>query len=182
MTRFLFVGRLDNQKNPLMLLKVAHNIINQFPDTIFTIVGDGEKYQECKKYICDSKLESKIKLVGWQKNVYPFYKESDIFIATSIYEAFGLIFLEAGYNKLPTVSTNVEGIPEVVLHGETGLLSDANDIETMTNNAIYLIKNPIIRKEMGERAFKYVTSKFSSELMVRKYKDLYENKIHTNTI
>lgn len=177
MIKFLFVGRLDTPKNPIMLLNVAHKVIQQYPDTEFTIVGDGEKYEDCKRFIDKNNLSDNIRLEGWQNDVSPYYKDCDIFIMTSIYEAFGLIFLEAGYNKLPTIATNVEGIPEVVLHGKTGLLSDLNDVDAMTKNALFLIEHPDIRSVMGNNAYEYVTHNFSSEIMVGKYRDLYERSI-----
>lgn len=177
MIKFLFVGRLDTQKNPIMLLRVAHKIIEQYPDTTFTIVGDGEEYKKCVQYVENNNLENNIRLEGWKNDVSPFYKDCDIFVMTSIYEAFGLIFLEAGYNRLPTIATNVEGIPEVVLHGKTGLLSDSNDIDAMTQNAIFLIEHPDTRLMMGNNAYEYVTHNFSSETMVKRYRDLYEKSI-----
>ena len=176
MIKFLFVGRLDSQKNPLMLLNVAYNVIKKYSDTVFTIVGGGEKYDECVIFLKDKGLQDNVHLMGWQNDVSSFYKDCDIFIMTSIYEAFGLVFLEAGYNRLPTIATNVEGIPEVVLHGKTGLLSDANDIDAMTQNAFFLMEHPDIRLTMGNNAYDYVTKNFSSEIMVKKYRDLYEKK------
>ena len=180
MIKFLFVGRLDPQKNPIMLLKVAQHVVDCYPDTRFTLVGDGEKYAECKAFIEEHQLGNNVTLAGWQNNVTPFYKNHDIFAMTSIYEAFGLIFVEAGYHHLPTIATNVEGIPEVVKDGETGLLCDANDVAKMTENAIRLIEHPEERKRLGDQEYKYVTTQFASSIMVDKYRTLYERDIVTN--
>ena len=78
--KILFVGRLDAQKNPLMLLRVARNVVEYYPKVIFTIVGDGEKYQECKEFIIENGLKENVHLVGWQNDVKSFYKNHDIFI------------------------------------------------------------------------------------------------------
>lgn len=174
--KLLFVGRLDTPKNPLMLLQVARNVIKCYPNVIFTIVGDGERYQECEEFIIDNGLKENIQLMGWQNDVKPFYKSHHIFIMTSIYEAFVLIFLEAGFNHLPTIATNVEGIPEVIINNETGLLCNPNDVTKMTENVIFLIENPDIREKLGNNAYAYVTKNFSSAEMVQKYKYLYENR------
>ena len=175
MTKILFVGRLDKQKQPLMLLAVAKEVVKRYPCVIFTIVGDGEQYMECQDYINNNGLCNNVFLVGWQNDVQSYYKSHDIFIMTSIYEAFGLIFLEAGFHHLPTVATTVEGIPEVVLHGKTGLLSSPNDIHAMIANVCFLIEHQEVRKRMGNDAFSYVTQRFTSEIMVEKYRQLYEH-------
>ena len=97
----------------------------------------------------------------------------DIFALTSIYESFGLIFVEAGYHMLPVVATNVEGIPEVVLDGETGLLAEAKNVERIAENILYLMADSRMRTEMGIKAHDWVISHFSTEEMCRKYLDLY---------
>lgn len=173
--KILFVGRLDNQKNPLMLLAVAKEVVKRYPGVMFTIVGDGEQYVKCKDYIYNNNLCNNVFLAGWQNDVQLYYKSHDVFIMTSIYEAFGLIFLEAGFHHLPTVATDVEGIPEVVLHEKTGLLSPPNDIPAMIANVCFLIEHEDVRKRMGDNAFSYVTQRFTSAIMVEKYRQLYEH-------
>lgn len=173
MVKILFVGRLDTPKNPLMLLRVAEKTLKAHPDVLFTLVGDGEFYGDCHDFITSHNLSDNVQLVGWQNNVQQFYASHDIFIMTSIYEAFGLIFLEAGYNKLPTVATNVEGIPEVIENGVTGLLSDANNEEMMVANLTKLIEDADLRIKMGENAYRNVTTKFSADRMAEQYRQLY---------
>lgn len=172
--KILFVGRLDTPKDPLSLLAAASLVVEKFPKIIFTLVGDGEKYNECRDYIIKNKLDNNIKLEGWQNNVAKYYGSHDIFFAPSIYESFGLMFVEAGYYKLPIVSTNVEGVPEVVLHNKTGLLCEPKDVQSMANNLISLIENKDLRIEMGLNGYERVHKYFSSQIMVNNYKDIYE--------
>ena len=119
-------------------------------------------------------MECNVNMTGWLNDVTDYYQTYDIFALSSIYESFGLIFLEAGYYHLPTVATNVEGIPEVVSDGETGLLCNPRDPETLAKNIIYLIEHPEERKRIGDNAYNRVTSLFTSEKMVQAYKKLYE--------
>jgi glycosyltransferase involved in cell wall biosynthesis len=114
MVKILFVGRLDEQKDPITLLQAAKEVLKDESEVIFTLVGDGEKYNDCELFIKDNNLENNVCLAGWQSDMSRYYKSHHIFITSSIYEAFGLVFLEAGYYKLPVVATNVEGVPEVV--------------------------------------------------------------------
>lgn len=171
--RVLFVGRLDTQKNPLSLLKTAKIVIEKCEDVIFTLVGSGELYEACKSYLRDNNLENNVKLAGWNSNPEKFYCEADIFAAASIYEAFGLMFLEAGYFGLPVCATNVEGIPEVIEHDVTGLLCNPNDEQTMANNILKLCYNKDLRLKMGYAAKKRVEQLFTLNLMTQAYKDIY---------
>ena len=140
----LFVGRLDTQKNPLGLLEVARKVVEKKSNVKFSLVGDGE-----------------------------FYAKADIFVCFSIYEAFGLMFLEAGYFHLPICATNVEGIPEVVIDGETGLLCNPNDENAMANNILKLCDEKQLRHKMGEASYKRATEVFSVENMVKNYNSIY---------
>lgn len=169
----LFVGRLDIPKNPLGFLEAAKRIHEIYPNVKFKLVGDGEFMEDCKRFISSNDLKSAVSLEGWQTDVYKYYAESDIFAVPSLYEAFGLMFLECGFYELPVCSTTVEGVPEVISNGETGLLCEPNNIDKFTNNIILLIKNPALRKSMGKAAHKRVIELFNSQNMIDSYVKLY---------
>ena len=66
---------------------------------------------------------------------------ADLFIMPSAAESFGLAALEAMACEVPVISTNIGGIPEVNIHGQTGFLSDVGDVEDMAKNALILLKD-----------------------------------------
>lgn len=134
----LFVGRLDKPKNPLLLLEAARRLRITHPNVHFRLVGDGEYMEQCRRFISDNQLHDYVSLEGWRTNVYNYYQQSDIFAVPSIYEAFGIMFLEAGYYKLPVCSTTAEGIPEVVINNLTGVLCEPNDVDAFTKNLTLL--------------------------------------------
>jgi glycosyltransferase involved in cell wall biosynthesis len=173
-TKVLFVGRLDMQKDPLTILQTAQKVIKEEPRTNFTLVGDGEKFIECETFIRDNHLENNVYLAGWQYDVRKYYSTHHIFISSSIYEAFGLKFLEAGYYRLPVVATNVEGVPEVIEDKVTGFLSPPKNSYLLAQNLLKLIRDEKLRKDMGERGYERVTTLFSGETMIEQYKKLYE--------
>jgi glycosyltransferase involved in cell wall biosynthesis len=117
-----------------------------------------------------------VNFAGWQNSLSDYYQAADIFISSSIYEAFGLTFLEAGYHKLPIISTNVEGIPEVVLNEKTGLLCNPRDYNVMSENIIRLSNDSQLRSLLGKNGYKYVTKKFSVSDMVSKYEAVYNRQ------
>lgn len=171
--KILFVGRLDTQKDPITILHAAQIVLQKHPNVRFTLVGDGEKYEECKDFITQNNLQCNISLEGWRNNVAQYYATHDIFVAPSIYEAFGLMFVEAGYYRLPCVTTNVEGIPEVVEDNQTGLLSSPKDAHAMAANIIELVENKERRESMAEAAYERVCDLFSAERMAMQYKQVY---------
>lgn len=173
----LFVGRLDKPKNPLLLLEAARRLRITHPNVHFRLVGDGEYMEQCRRFISDNQLHDYVSLEGWRTNVYNYYQQSDIFAVPSIYEAFGIMFLEAGYYKLPVCSTTAEGIPEVVINNLTGVLCEPNDVDAFTKNLTLLIDNAELRKQMGENGHTRVTECFNSSIMVREYLKIYKNGI-----
>jgi glycosyltransferase involved in cell wall biosynthesis len=172
--RVLFVGRLDAQKNPISLLKIAKLVIEKNKEVIFTLVGDGELMNDCQHFVTENNLIQNVILAGWQNNPGKFYSEADIFAATSIYEAFGLMFLEAGYFHLPICATNVEGVPEVITEGVSGFLCEPNDEKAFADRILKLCNDEQLRVKMGDEAFKRSTEVFNIERMAAEYRNLYE--------
>lgn len=170
----LFVGRLDKPKNPLQLLEAARRLRSTHPNVHFCLVGDGEYMEQCRNFISNKHLEDYVSLEGWRTNVYDYYQRSDIFAVPSIYEAFGIMFLEAGYYNLPVCSTTAEGIPEVVINNTTGLLCEPNDVDAFTKNLALLIDDTELRKQMGNSGHIHVVKNFDSSKMVDKYLKIYE--------
>lgn len=178
--KLLFVGRLSAQKDPLTMIRAFSVACIENNNLFFTIVGDGELLKKCVQLVKDLGLQDKVKFEGWRNEVNEYYKTHDLFITTSIYEAFGLVFLDAGYYALPTVATNVEGIPEVIEDGVTGLLAEPRDIKGIAHNIIKLASNHQIRKNMGENAFRRVTKLFNIDRMTESYKRVYEKDFHSS--
>ncbi len=172
--KLLYVGRLDKQKNPLFMLKAFELARKKEPKLELTIVGDGELMDACKLYVKKVGLSEAVRFVGWTNNPSDYYTKSDIFISTPRYEAFGLTFLEAGFYSLPVISVEIEGIPEVVIDGKTGLLGKVNDAKDIAKKILILSGDLNLRKKMGDEAHEYVLNHFSLIDMVDEYKKIYQ--------
>ena len=169
----LYVGRLDTQKDPITLLKGFNEAIKTIKNIHLTIVGDGELYSDCQSFINNNGIEKFVTLEGWQTNTEKYYRKSDIFVSSSIYEAFGLMFLEASYCKLPIIATDVEGIPEVVLDGKTGLLYKPRDYHSLASNIIKLSTDKDLRDNLGKNAASWVQENFQIKNMTNEYIKIY---------
>ena len=78
-----------------------------------------------------------------------------------------------GFHYLPTVATNVEGIPEVIKNEETGLLTNPHDYKGTAKKILQLVLDSRMRTDMGRKAHEWVTSQFTIDRMVRAYVELY---------
>jgi len=178
--RCLAVGRMVAKKAPLLLIEAFHRALSVFSNLHLDYVGDGSLFEDVKKYISINGIEHKVTLHGSQPNevVQTMMKEADIFLQhsrtdpeTGDEEGMPVAILEAMGNGLPVISTKHAGIPEAVLHGETGFLSNEGDTETMALNIVQLSKNCNLRRNFGQAGWKRVMKYFTWE---REKSDLLE--------
>lgn len=173
---FAFFARLDDQKNPLDFIYAVHLLDNKGildgKNIYFTLAGDGELKKECEQLIKQLDLESKIKMEGWISDKNAFLNTVDVICQPSKWEAFGLVFIEAAYFGIPAIATKVEGIPEVVIDGETGLLYDGGAME-LSLCILNLINNPSLIEKLGENARTRALKEFTKQKMIEKYHQVY---------
>ena len=165
------VGRLHKQKN----YENAFLAISKIKDLNFEywIVGSGEM----KKYgsiINSLKIENKVKLLGFRKDVVEILKKSDIFLMPSNWEGFGLSAAEAMNAGLACIFSNVEGLRDL-LHKNNydGKIVDPSDPENMSLAIKELLGNYNLRQKLGRNAF-LRSDIFSIQNMLKKHVKLYE--------
>ncbi len=96
----------------------------------------------------------------------------DLLVLPSLEEAFGRVLIEAMAAMKPIVATNVDGIPEAVIDKQTGILVPPKDSKALSNAIIYVLKNPVIAKKMGEEGRKRVERFFNIEETSKKINDI----------
>ncbi|MGH7599239.1 MAG: glycosyltransferase family 4 protein [bacterium] len=165
------VGRLSIQKAPLDFVSAAKSILQNKPEVQFIIVGDGPLAPKVAKAIG---AEQRIKMLGFRNNVPEILGVLDIFVLSSLWEGLGRALTEAMAMTLPVVATNVNGVPELVTHGKTGMLSPPREPAQLAANVMWLLDHPNEAREMSECAKERVVSAFSIESMVEQVEELYE--------
>ena len=105
-------------------------------------------------------IEDRVLFLGKQDNVAELLAMSDLMLLLSEKESFGLVLLEAMACGVPCIGTRVGGIPEVIQHGETGYLCEVGDTTGVANQAIQLLKDEELHRNMGERARASVYEQF----------------------
>jgi glycosyltransferase involved in cell wall biosynthesis len=168
------IGRLSIQKAPLDFITAAKIVLQQKPDIQFIMVGDGPLAPEVRQAIGD---EPRIKVLGYRDDVPEILSILDVFALSSLWEGLGRALTEAMIMGVPVAVTAVDGVPELVTHQETGLLSPLQDPIQLAKNVVWLLEHPKAAREIGQRAREHVVPNFGVKQMVDKIETLYERQL-----
>jgi glycosyltransferase involved in cell wall biosynthesis len=163
------VGRMVEQKRPLLFLDLAGKIASLMPQTVFCWVGDGPLRSEWNLAAAKKGLANRVFVTGWVGEVQPFYAAADLFLHTAAYEGLPLALLEAMAAGLPCVLT-------------PNLLEDLKFLDSTATVAtdesshhwIQSISDPGERRRLGSGARNIAVRNFSVARMARDYELLYE--------
>jgi len=158
------------------VLYVFDKVRKEIPSKLL-LVGDGPERNEMEKLCRELKTCDDVRFLGKIDSVEEILSLADLFLMTSEKESFGLAALEAMACEVPIISSNTGGIPEVNVHGVTGFVSEVGDIESMTKNALHILKDenlPVFK----ENAWKHAQT-FDIENILPQYTDFYE-EVMTN--
>jgi glycosyltransferase involved in cell wall biosynthesis len=122
----LFVGRLERQKNLLFMLDSFALLREKYSDASLVIVGNGSQQGEIEERIRSHQLEGCVRLVGRKSpaEIARWMNAADVFVLPSVWEAFGIVGLEALACGTPVVASRVGGMPDLIAEGETGYVVD----------------------------------------------------------
>jgi len=167
----LFVGNLLPYKGLKYLILCNERYYGKL-----LIVGDGSQRDELIKIVHKNNLMEKVYFLGKKSyaELVSFYHASDIFVLPSLYESFGNVQLEAMACGKPVINTNIPtAVPEVSVHGETGLTVPPADSSALTEAIKRLLDNNEERIEYGMRARQRVENFYSIEAISEKILSLY---------
>lgn len=168
--QILFVGRLIKRKGLDVLLRAFGSVLYRIPDAKLIIVGDGpERITLCnlaERLAIQDKVQFAGMLTG--KKLHEKYRECDVFVMPSEkigkdVEGFGIVFLEAGLFKKPSVGTWSGGIPEAVVHTQTGILVSERDVKALEDAIELLLTDENLARRLGENAYNRVIKNFTWE-------------------
>jgi N-acetyl-alpha-D-glucosaminyl L-malate synthase BshA len=140
--------------------------------------GDGPERLGAEDLARDYGLNDDVLFAGQVPNIADYLSAADLLLLPSETESFGLAALEAMACEVPVIATRTGGLPEVVLHGETGYLVDLGDTKTMADCAIAIISNDRKRREMGQRGRAWAVERFNTDRIIPQYERLYERIVH----
>ncbi|WP_170867296.1 glycosyltransferase family 4 protein [Pseudomonas sp. NFACC08-1] len=148
-TKFVAVGRLEEQKGFDILIKAFKRVSTIYPDACLEIYGDGSQRDILLRLILEFDLEGAVTLKGATKNISEAYASADFFVLSSRFEGFGLVIVEAQAHGLPVVSFDCpRGPSEIIFNEVNGFLVENGSCKKLAEKMIELIENPVMCSEM----------------------------------
>jgi len=156
-------GRLETQKGLSYLLEAAALVQRELPAARFLIVGDGPLLQRLRAQAEQLGLAKVVRFTGWRDDVLRLIRAADVFCLASLWESFGLVLAEAMSLSKPVVATNVDGIPEVVANGDTGLLVPPRDPPALAAALLTVLRDAALAARLGQAGRQRVAAHFRLE-------------------
>ena len=176
----LSVGRLIPRKGFDLTLEALPRVLEAHPFTLYIIAGDGPDRGRLEQLASTLNVAGHVRFVGSvpTHELPLYYRLADIFVMPSRYireqgdvEGFGIVFLEAGLSEVPSVGGNSGGIPDAIVHSETGLLVNPTDPVDCADRICDLLDDRDLLVRMGTTARSRVIAEFSWRRIVSKYLD-----------
>lgn len=168
------VGRLVPVKGQADLIEAFQKVTQKHPNAHLIIVGEGELHASLLEQTKACDLTNCIHFLGWRSDVADLLGASDIFVLPSLNEGLGLVLIEAMAQKLPAIATDVGGVPEVVVDGQTGILVTAQSPNHLSDKINLLISDPELRHKMGQAGYQRALAQFSIQSTVSKTENIYD--------
>jgi glycosyltransferase involved in cell wall biosynthesis len=138
-------------------------------------MGEGELRPALERQVKELHLDKHVILPGFRADILSFMKSFDVFVMSSLFEGLGTSLLDAMALSKATVASDTGGIPEVVMHGETGLLVPPRNSGELAAAITKLLKDPARRDRMGRAGLERVKRIFSADQMVEKTLAVYRH-------
>lgn len=162
-----FCGRLQEQKNPMFVLKVFHELYQKEKNVCLLVVGDGNLKENMLKYIQENDLENAVYFLGLRKDIDQIYNAMDVFFLPSKFEGLGIVLLEAQANGLTCVTS--QGIPdEVCITDLVKRLDLEAPIEIWVNELLRSLK-----RKPDQKYHTMVRDKYGIHVTVNKMEEIY---------
>lgn len=156
------------------VLEIFKRVNDQVPSRL-VLVGDGPDIRLAYDLTDEFGLRDRVHFLGKQECVVGLISCSDLFLLPSEKESFGLAALEAMSCHVPVIASRAGGIPEVVIDGVTGFLSEVGDVEKMAKDAIRLLTDEALHQAFALAGRERVITEFNENGIVNQYIALYES-------
>jgi len=155
------------------VVRVFAGVRRELPATL-VLVGDGPDRDAAEQEVDRLRLRRDVRFLGKVDNVAEILRGSDLFLLPSETESFGLAALEAMACGVPVLASAVGGLPEVVVHGETGFLTPKGDVEAMIAHGLRVLRDGALQARMRDAAARRALE-FAADRIVPRYEQLYED-------
>lgn len=172
----LFAGRLVAQKDLPNLFNAICLVLKEHPETLFLIVGDGDKGEEARSLAKRLRVDSNVVFTGPipYGQITSYFAACDLFVLPSVYEGNARVLAEAAAAAKPVVATNVSGTQDTVIDGETGYIVPVGQPEALAWGMIRLLGDSVRAAEMGRRAREHILALYDERRLLAGFAELWE--------
>jgi glycosyltransferase involved in cell wall biosynthesis len=162
-------------KGPDCWIETAQLVLAQRPKAVFRWLGVGDQLDEMRAKVAALGLQNQIVFAGYDSNVAKHLDEAYVYFQPSRIENHSMAVADAMAHGLPCVVSNVGGMPEAVIDGETGFVCPDNDASAFANRIVELLDSPYLRTRMGSAAQHRARALFSEAVQMHSYLDTYQD-------
>jgi glycosyltransferase involved in cell wall biosynthesis len=167
------VARLVPQKGLDVLIRAAPLVLQRHPGTHFVLAGEGPERAALERQIAAAGLEDRFVLTGQRTDIPELLASFDVFVLPSRFEGLCYAVIEAQAAGLPVVATPVGGVPENVIDGETGILCQVDDPESLAAGIVALLDSPEERRRLGGAGRRRAHERYARGRMIAETIALY---------
>ena len=170
------VGRLNNQKGHINLIRSFKYVVDKIGDARLIILGQGPLEDKIKNEIKKLRLEKNVELLGYEKNPYLYMKNSSLFVLSSFYEGMPNVILEAMYCGLPIISTDCKSGPREIIAPNSDLNCEIDKVSLDVYGILVpVLKDKSCEKIMGDAIIKMLKDSKLRDNYSRKSKKRIKN-------
>ncbi len=174
-----YMGRLVPEKGVQVLIDAIPKILQYQPNTKFVIAGTGPFEGELKQKADQRGVAHRIYFTGYvdDKTRNSLYHFADVAVFPSLYEPFGIVALEAMAAKTPVVVSDNGGLGEIVEHGVTGMKAYTGNANSLADNILHILMDPLSARKIQERAYREVVEKYHWSGIAQKTRQVYQEVV-----
>jgi glycosyltransferase involved in cell wall biosynthesis len=173
---FLNVARYENQKRQCDLISAMDHVVSDYPNAHLLIVGWGPLESQLREQVDELGLSDSITVTGRVPEIHPYYAAADVFVSASEREGLPVTLLEAMAARCPVVATNIRGVREVVVEGETGYLAPEKRPRALGQKMVELATESELQ-QYGENGYQRLQHRFLVDDMVADHITLYRTLV-----
>lgn len=173
----LQVARFHPVKDHETSIRAFSHTVRKVPEAVLVLVGEGERRATIETLAKQMGLNDRVRFLGLRQDVPALMNAADVFTLSSVSEGISVTLLEAMAARLPTAATDVGGNSEIIVHGQTGLLSPRANAKALGANLTALLRTPTLRQGMGTKGHTRLLERFTQQRMHEAYTRLYEQML-----
>ena len=175
----LVPARLEPQKGHRILFDALPSVLKEFPTVRVVCAGEGALLAELQNQVKRLNLENNVTFVGRQQKLEDWFALCDFTILPSFFEGLPLVAVESLAAGRPMVATDVDGTPEVILDGKTGLTVPPGNAPALAAAIVRMLREPEARRAMAETGRRWALECFTENLQIEKTQALYVALLHS---